>query len=473
MINLEGVEKIYFIGIGGIGMCATAGIAQERGFQVSGSDSKEIYEPAQSVLRSHHIPYHVGYDAAHIDDAKADLYIASSGEGLNNPEVAHLSAQNIPLYSFSELLYAMTQDQLRVVVSGTHGKSTTSGLLGETLQHIDDSSYMTGAVLQGTESNFHNGEGHYFVFEGDEYKALYDDPTPKFQQYHADILLLTNLEYDHPDMFASFEDLVEEFRQLIANMPPDGLVVYNADNISLVQLMHESNAGQVSYAIHSDADFRSDNIVYGSQGAEFDVVWKKQGALPVTEHYQTNLFGEMNIYNALGVVATLRTLGFSQELVQEGLSAYHGVKRRFEQIGERKGVIVYDDYAHHPTEIKATLAAARTRYPDRRIWVVFEPHTYSRTKTVLAELVESFSDADKVLLSEIYSARERISDASITGTQVVEETSKHHKDVRLVKDKAEALQVLQKELTVGDVVIVMSVGSFNTLAPKILESLDN
>ncbi len=472
MINLEDVSKIYFIGIGGIGMCATAGIAQERGFEVAGSDSKEIYEPAQSVLRTHHIPYHVGYEAAHIDEAKADLYIASSGEDLNNPEVARLAEQDIPLHSFSELLFALAQDQLRVVVSGTHGKSTTSGLLGETLQLIDDSSYMTGAVLQGTESNFHNGDGHYFVFEGDEYKSLHDDPTPKFKQYHADALLLTNLEYDHPDMFATFEDLVEEFRLLIADMPPDGLVVFNADNITLVQLMHESNAGQVSYAVHSDADFQAQNIQYGAQGAEFDVVWKKQGALPITEHYQTNLFGEMNIYNALGVIALLRTLGFSPELIQQGLSAFYGVKRRFEQIGELKGVTVYDDYAHHPTEIKATLAAVRTRFPDKRIWVVFEPHTYSRTQTVLPELVESFADADKVLLSEIYSARERASDASITGQQVVDETAKHHKDVRLVKDKAEALQVLQRELTAGDVVIVMSVGSFNTLAPKILESLN-
>ncbi len=470
-INLDEVKKIYFIGIGGIGMSAAAGIAQERGFEVSGSDSKEIYEPAKSVLDSHDIPYNIGYDASHIDEFQADLYVASSGEDLNNPEVARLNEQDITLYSFSEFLYAIAKDELRVVVSGTHGKSTTSGLLGKTLELADNSSFMTGGVMQGSDTNFHNGDGHYFVFEGDEYKALHDDPTPKFQQYHADILVLTNLEYDHPDMFASFEDLVSEFRILIEKMPADGLITFNADNISLVQLMHESNIGQVSFGIHNSADFQAQNIQYTDKGTEFDVIWTKQGAMPLTENYQTNLLGEMNVYNTLSVIATLRTLGFSQEIVQQGLSEYHGVKRRFELIGERSGVTIFDDYAHHPTEIKATLAAARTRFPDKTIWAVFEPHTFSRTQTVLPELVESFGDADKVLISEIYSAREQGSTATIHGNQVVEGIKKHHSDVRLVNNKNEALEILKSELKPGDVVIIMSVGSFNTLAKKLIESI--
>ena len=175
------------------------------------------------------------------------MYIASSGEGLDNPEMAYLQEQDIIPHSFSELLASLAQDKLRVVVAGTHGKSTTTGLLGKTLQEADDSSFMTGAILQHDETNFHVGEGHYFVFEGDEYKALYDDPTPKFHQYKADILLLTNLEFDHPDIFSSLEEMQDEFRHLIAFLPTDGLAVYNADDIALTQLMHESDIGQIEY----------------------------------------------------------------------------------------------------------------------------------------------------------------------------------------------------------------------------------
>lgn len=471
MINLENVKKIYFIGIGGIGMSAAAGIAQERGFEVSGSDSHEIYEPAVSVLRSHHIPYHVEYDAEHVKEAGADLYVASSGEDLNNPEIKFLRDQDIPIISFSELLYEIAKQELRIVVAGTHGKSTTAGLLGTTLALIDDSSFMTGGVLSGTESNFHQGNGHYFVFEGDEYRALYDDPTPKFQQYHADILVLTNLEYDHPDMFASFDDLKGEFKTLIESMPQDGLIVYNADNISLVSLMHESNVGQISFALQEPAEFVAQKIQYDGEGASFEVVWTKQGAEPIMENYRTNLLGEMNVYNALSVIATLRPLGFSKEQVQTGLDNYHGIKRRLELIGKKNDIAVYDDYAHHPTEIKATLAAARTRYPNQRIWAIFEPHTFSRTQTVLPDLAESFSDADQVLISEIYSARERASQATISGEKVVAEINNHHNSVQFVKDKDAALNIIQSQVKPGDVIIVMSVGSFNTLAAKILETI--
>jgi UDP-N-acetylmuramate-alanine ligase len=174
MLNLENVKTIYFIGIGGVGMSAAAGIASQMGFEVSGSDSKTLYDPAKSVLDNNNIDYVVGYSSENIENVNADLYIASSGESSDNPEIAYLEEQDIAVHSFSELLASLAQDKLRVVVAGTHGKSTTAGMLGKTLQEVDNSSFMTGAVLQHDETNFHVGEGHYFVFEGDEYKALYD-----------------------------------------------------------------------------------------------------------------------------------------------------------------------------------------------------------------------------------------------------------------------------------------------------------
>ncbi len=473
MLNLEDIHSIYFIGIGGVGMSAAAGIAAQSGFEVSGSDSQAIYDPAKSVLDENDIKYTVGYSAENVKAAGADLYIASAGEDLKNPEVAWLQEQNIEIHSLSELLGAIANDKLRIVVAGTHGKSTTAGLLGVSLQHIDDSSFMTGAVLQKENANFHVGDGHYFVFEGDEYKALFDNPTPKFHEYKADILLLNNLEFDHPDIFASLEEMQTEFRELISNLPDDGLIVYNADSIALAQLMHENSFGQVSFGLKHSADFLATNISSTEQGTEFTVEWRKnrntkEETEAREEKYSINLFGEINVYNSLGVIALLRTLGFSQEDVQNGLSNYFGVKRRFEFIGEKNGVKVFDDYAHHPTAVKETLRAARLKFPNSKIWAVFEPHTFSRTEATFHELATAFEPADEVLIAEIYPARETKTEQSITGKQVVEEISKHHKHVRLVANKQEAHSVLQMELQPQDVVIVMAVGSFNLLAKELI-----
>lgn len=472
MLDLENVKKIYFIGIGGVGMSAAAGISAQMGIEVSGSDSKELYDPAKSVLENNDIEYFAGFAEENVANAHADLYIASAGEGTTNPEIAWLEKQEIEIHSFSELLAALAQDKLRVVVAGTHGKSTTAGMLGKTLQTIDDSSFMTGAVLQHDNTNFHVGDGHYFVFEGDEYKALHNDPTPKFHQYKADILLLTNLEFDHPDIFDSLEEMQNEFRTLIHDLPSDALVAYNADSIALTQLMYESNVGQISFALDAPADFRATDIVSTEDGTSFSVVWIKEGRENLTENYNINLSGHINVYNALGVIATLRTLGFTQEQVQDGISTYYGVKRRFEFIGEKDGVKVYDDYAHHPTAILETLRTARLKFPNQKIWAVFEPHTFSRTIATLPELAKAFEPADEVLLAEIYPARERVQEENITGAQVVDEISKHHENVRLVKDKSEALDILKDESKSGDVVIVMAVGNFNVLAQDLV-SLSN
>ncbi len=362
----------------------------------------------------------------------------------------------------------MAADHIRVVVAGTNGKSTTTGLLGHLLYNSDQSSFMAGAVLQDYETNFAVGDGHYFVFEGDEYKALYDDPTPKFHLYQPDILLLTNLELDHPDVFASLEDLKDEFRHLLANIPEDGLVLYNGDDANLTQLIHESNVAAFSFGLHNAVDFKAESIRYKEAVSEFTLTRLQKGEVLWTEEYTTQLAGEMNVYNALGPIALLRALGFQPELIQRDLTTYRGVKRRFEFIGEHSGVKVFDDYAHHPTAVGATLAAARTRFPDACLWAVFEPHTFSRTEATLPELAHCFSLADRVLLAEVYPAREHKTAQSITGEQVVAAIRPQQPAVELVADKAAALTVLRRDAKPGDVVIIMAVGSFNTLAQELV-----
>lgn len=470
-MNLSEIHNIYFVGIGGVGMSATAGIARDEGYTVLGSDAKTVYAPAKDVLDKYDINYFTGYDAQNIIDNPADLYILSAREDLNNPEVKYIVDNDLPYASFCELLYELSKDKLRIVVAGTHGKSTTAGLLGSVLREIDDSSFMVGAVLQGAETNFHKGDGHYFVFEGDEYKALFDDPTPKFQYYRPDIVILNNVEFDHPDVFSNLEEIIEEFKLLIHAMPADGLLIYNADDANATKLAFETNVASFGYSLNEMSEYTASDIFFGPEQTTFQVRDKKNEANEKLENYAISLPGKINVYNALACIATVRALGFSHELVSGPLSDYRGVKRRFELLGQRNGITVIDDYAHHPTAVRETLKAARSRYNEKRIWAIFEPHTFSRTVATLPELVKSFEAADQVLIAEIYPAGENAKNATISGEEVVKEVSRHHKNVRLVADKAAALEILKAEAINDDVVIVMAVGSFNKLAYEFIEGL--
>jgi UDP-N-acetylmuramate-alanine ligase len=517
-MNLEHVKKIYFIGLGGIGMSAAAGLAREQGFEVAGSDATTVYPPAKDVLIEHDIEVGIGYDAARIAASNADLFVVSSGEDEHNPEVKWLLDNGKEYVSFCELLYHLSQDKLRIVVSGTHGKSTTSGLLGHLLKRIDDSSYMVGAVLKADNTNFYSGAGHYIVFEGDEYKSTFDDNTPKMHYYKGDILVLTNLEFDHPDMFADLDETKGEFRQLVADLPDDGVVVYNADNQNLADVVYREGKRAFTFSVHNSSDMQATDVIYSEHGAIFTVVNKLDPDNTRTERYETALPGEINVYNALASRATLRALGFQPELIQQHLLTYTGVKRRFDVLtpplppmGEggtasvpdegSQGIIVVDDYAHHPTAVRETLEATRQRYfgaqsvgasfsrPQQetggqgqplhnasrnpRLWAIFEPHTYSRTRATIHELAESFGPADQVLLAPMYAAREKGSNPGITDDEVLTSIKAHQPNIRLVKDKQDAFDILKAEAKPGDVIVVMAVGSFNHLAYELAEWLSN
>lgn len=453
-------------------MSATAGLAKQSGFEVYGSDNAGIYSPSKDVLEKFEIPFTTPYKVENLLKAKADLHIVSAGEDLQNVELKYLEENGVPYHSFPELIYELAKEKLRVVISGTHGKSTTTGMLGFVLNKLDESSYMTGAVLRNENSNFSFGDGHYFVLEGDEYKSLFNDATPKFHYYRPDILVLTNLEFDHPDIFGSLEEIEREFEHLLAHMPHDGVIVYNADDANLARLVYKTNQRVFSYALHNQADVSLTSVKHENGRTFFEIKNSLNPQNQVTEKYEIQLPGDINISNALAAITTLRSLGFQQELVATYLREFEGVKRRFEILGKTtKGVVVVDDYAHHPTAVKQTLLAAKQNFSGAKIWAVFEPHTFSRTKATLDILATCFESADQVLLAPIYAARENAKFATITSEEVVEEIKNHQAKTRLVKDKNEALSILKLEAKEGDVVIVMAVGSFNKLAYELMDEV--
>lgn len=470
--DLSQIKSIYFVGLGGIAMSATAGIAKKMGYEVAGSDAKELYSPAKEVLEEEDIECALGYAEQNIAASVADLYVISAGEDLANPEVKWLVDNSKEYVSYPELLYALAEDKIRIVVTGTHGKSTTAGMLGFILQHLDDSSFMTGAVLQGYTNNFHEGDGHYFVFEGDEYKATFDDPTPKFHYYIPDIVVLNNVEFDHPDIFGNLEEVKAEFLELITNLPDDGLVVYNADDVNASDIVYRQNHRSFGFSFETPSTMQVIEMHLEKGITHFTVKNSLDPENTRTEKYFTELAGAINVRNSLAVITVLRSLGFQPESIQQHLERYKGVKRRFEVVSEEMGITIVDDFAHHPTAVKETLNAARQRYGGARVWAVFEPHTYSRTKATLEDLSHSFNEANEVLLAPMYGARERQDVVGIKDEEVLAAIKEHQLNTRLVKDRAEALSILQSEVKEGDVVLVMSAGTFNKLAYELRDALN-
>ncbi len=421
-------------------MSAVAGLAKARGYEVSGSDASEIYEPSKSVLEKYKIPHAIGAKPENIDYAKPDAIIITAAAEPSNPELAKALEMKIPVMSFPALISELTKGKRNIVVAGTHGKSTTSGLLGWTLKNLNDSSFFVGAVLKNTSSNFYCGAGPEFVIEGDEYKSAYNDLRPKFLHYNPSILLINNIELDHPDLYPNFETFKKQFRILAESMPAGSAIVYNSDDPNAAEAVLNSAARKVPFGF---SDF-----------AKLD--------------FTPRLPGKLYAYDYLGAACVLKELGLAFAEFKNLFESYAGLKRRFEIIYDG-GITVIDDYAHHPTAVLRTLEAAREKYGARRIVCFFEPHTFSRTKEVLADLAKAFKPADVAYIAEIYSAREQGKDFGISGADVARAVRANTPQTVFVQNAQEAFEEYLKIKQRGDVVIVMAVGSFHELAYRIAE----
>ncbi len=466
MIELSKIKKIYFIGIGGIGMSAAAGIAAAKGFKVCGADALDIYEPAKGVLDRNGISYKIGYAAENFTGA--DLVVASSAVDQSNPEYAAALRQNVPIVSFAELLAQLVADKKQIVVIGTHGKGTTAGLIAYVLKNIEDSGFFVGAVLQDLQSNYYCGQGPHFVLEGDEYKSGYDNLTPKFAYFNADILLINNIEFDHPDIYADLAAFKKPFIDLVSRLGRSATIVYNADDDNVLDVIKNSPAKKIGFSfLRQSADIL----------ARLPRLQDNNFIISVSNHeksfnFQTKLPGLPYAYDNLAAITVLIELGFAPRGIYLLIKNYSGVKRRYEIIYDHE-ITIIDDYAHHPTAVRETLEASRLKYPGRRIVCFFEPHTYSRTKETLAELQQAFSAADLVYIAEVYPAREQKLPSSVSGKEVVAAIAKNHPNVHYVSDKLAALQQFKAIVQPGDVIIVMAVGSFNTLVYDLRQNYGN
>ena len=393
-IDFKKPQHIHFIGIGGISMSGLAEILIKESFTVSGSDNKSSSLTEHLVSLGATINY--PQKASNITD-NIDVVVYTAAVRENNEELQEVRRRNLPVLTRAQLLGQMMKNYgTSIAVSGTHGKTTTTSMLSHVLLAAEkDPTISVGGILPVIGGNIRVGSSDVFVTEACEY-------TNSFLDFYPFISIILNVEEDHMDFFKDIDDIRDSFHRFATLLPSNGGLVINKNIENMETITRDLNCKIITYSESQDADYMAKNISFDSIGnASFDLY--KYGSF--TSRFQLSVAGMHNVSNALSVIAVADMLGIDLDVTQKGLSSFTGTNRRFQYKGERNGVTIIDDYAHHPTEIRATLTSVQN-YPHREVWCIFQPHTYTRTKAFFQEFAEALSLADHVILADIYAARE-------------------------------------------------------------------
>lgn len=457
--GLQPGARVHLMGIGGFGINPIARVMHELGYAVSGCDRDE--SPLIPALREQGIPVEIGHSPAHLDHFEPDALVISSAIPAENDEVRAARQRGVPVYKRADILCELMRDRTGIAIAGTHGKTTTTGMLAWTLAEAGlDPTFIVGGVLANLGANARAGRGGAFVIEADEYDRMFLGLCPQ-------IIVLTTLELDHPDMFASLDEVRALFASFVDLLPGGGLLVAGTDD------------PEVSRFAAGQAD-RLRVVCYGLAGGEWgarDLVPNAAGGMDFTAlrggeragQVALKVPGTHNVQNALAVLAVAAELGVPFERAAQALGEFVGMGRRFEVRGTARGVTIIDDYAHHPTAIRATLEAARSRYPGAGIWAVWQPHTYSRTRALLDEFAGSFAGADHVIITDVY--RSRDVETYGIGPEDVLRRMPEHSDTRHIGSLEGVVEYLAGHAQPGDVVIVMSAGDATRVCGDLIGAL--
>ena len=447
--------RVHFIGIGGISMSGLAEILMDERFQVSGSDMKESELTRHLEAKGAKVIY--GQRAANISD-DMDVVVFTAAVHPDNPEFAEAKRRGIPMLSRAELLGQMMRNYRQSLgVAGTHGKTTTTSMITEILLAADaDPTISVGGILNSIGGNIRVGGSDLFVTEACEY-------TNSFLSFFPTMEIILNIEEDHLDFFKDLEDIRHSFRQFAMKLPEDGLLIINSGIERLEELTEGLACRVTTFGNGPESDFRAENVHHDQYArAEFDVI--RRGSR--LGHIVLGVAGDHNVSNALAAIAACLELEVPFEKIAEGLKHFTGTNRRFEKKGEIGGVTIIDDYAHHPSEIRATLTAARN-YPHRKIWCVFQPHTYTRTKAFMDEFAQALSLADEVILADIYAARETDT-LGVSSRDLAEKIEKLGTKATYLPSFDEIETFILENCVHGDLLITMGAGDIVKVGEKLL-----
>ena len=464
-------KHIHMIGIGGSAMSPLAGMLVERGYHVTGSDAG-VYPPASTFLESHGIPYATSFNPANLSPAP-DLIIVGNAISRGNAEVEEMLDRRLPHRSLPEILEEeFLPGKHSIVVSGTHGKTTTTAMLAW-LFHVARKrpNFLVGGIAENFGQAYALGGGEEFILEGDEYDSAYWDKAAKFFHYHPDDLIITSLEFDHADIYADFETYQTAFRRLVNLVPRRGRVVTWGDPEAGEALLSASSKAfcpVIRYGFHASNDWVAADVQTDGDGMKFRAVYKGE---PYAE-IRLNATGRHNVLNALAALVVAQGRGIRRESIQEALATFRSVKRRMDVKGEVDGILVVDDFAHHPTAVKATLEAARLRWPGKRLWAILEPRSNSMRRKVFQDaLPASLALGDKVLLGGVNRASQLPDDQRLDPEAVASSIRQLGKDARALPSADGIADMLVAEAKPGDLLLIMSNGSFDGLCDKLLKKL--
>ena len=469
-VDRESVRRIHLVGVAGTGMGAFAGMLKSAGYEVTGSDDN-VYPPMSDMLREWGIPVLTPYAAENIDSARPDLVIIGNVIRRVNPEATAVRERRLPQMSFPAAMGALIlADRHSVVITGTHGKTTTAALMAHVLVAAGtDPSFLVGGVTLNYSANFRLGRGRFVVVEGDEYDTAYFDKGPKFLHYRARTALLTSVEFDHADIYRDMAHYESAFERFARSLPADGVLAVCASYPNAVALAAAASAQVATYAASARADYAARDVHFGPEGARFAIAGPEGDSGPLL----LPMSGHHNVENAVGVYAAARSLGLSARDVAEGFASFKGVKRRQEIRSEIGGVLVIDDFAHHPTAVRETIDAIRLRYPDRRLWAVFEPRSNTSRRNIhQQEYAEAFDRASRATL-KVPEHHDKVPiDEELNVPAVVDAIRARGIIADASPDVAELVQRVAGEAQQGDVVLVMSNGAFGGFIPSLLSALE-
>ena len=457
MLELVKGTRIHFVGIGGAGLSAIACVLLERGCIVSGSDmnaSRVTSSLADIGARIFH-----GHDARFVKGA--DLILATSAVDDDHIELIAAKHLGIPVYRRRDFMRALLQGFDTIAVAGAHGKTTTTSMIIHILQDAGkDPSYIVGGIMGNTGRNAEVGAGQSFVIEADEYGNMFHGLSPN-------LAVVTTVEHDHPDFFQTADDISAAFATFIESIKPDGLLVACADDTAALALAleHQKTGKAIrTYGIENEqSELRATDLQFGGTTTSFNV---EHRGVPLGS-VSLGAPGAHNVLNALAALVVAHERGVAFTASASALAGFIATQRRFEIRGIRDGVIVVDDYAHHPTEIKVNLRAARLRYPGRQIWAIWQPHTYSRVRQFWSEFVAAFHDADRVIVTPIYAARE--APIENVSSQALAAEMKRHADAMFAPTYDNAVSILRENAIAPAVIIIFSAGDANQIADLYLD----
>jgi len=464
------IHHVHLIAVGGVAMATLAAMFKERGYRVTGSD-QGVYPPMSDFLAQAGIAVMQGYCAENLTPAP-DLVIVGNVVSRTNPEVATLLQTDIPYVSFPQALAQFFLAGKRpLVVAGTHGKTTSTALLAWVLEKAGRRPGMlVGGISRNFGRGYQLGAGEFFVVEGDEYDSAFFDKGPKFLHYQPQAVLLNAIEFDHADIYRDLEHVKDAFGRLLAIMPADAPLLICNDFPAALEVARTARKPFSTFGFHNAADWQARDIVDDGKGLSFVVT---RGRHEIGR-FTTPVMGRMNIRNTLGVSALCLELGLSAEEIRPGIASFLGVERRQELVGEANEITIIDDFAHHPTAVTVTIEAVRLRYPNRRLWAVFEPRSNTCRRRIFQQpLTTALAGADRIVIGPVFTkpqdplaAEDLFSPAELTA-----DLHAVGKEAHAGQSVDEICDFLISACRSGDVVLIMSNGAFGGLPRKLLASL--